>query len=152
MNPKALLIRVVESLALTEAQIIEAFGQSDSSLTDAQIQAIIGTDNEMLCSDLQFIQFLDGLILVYRGPRGGSDTPPPPPILTNNVLLKKLRIALNLREPEMLSAFTTGGRPIAKRELTALFRKPGHKHYRSCDEATLDAFLTGIAVTHTVNS
>ena len=33
---------------------------------------------------------------------------------------------------------------ISKHELSALFRKPGHKHYRACQDQILRNFLQGM--------
>jgi uncharacterized protein YehS (DUF1456 family) len=34
--------------------------------------------------------------------------------------------------------------PIGKHELSAFFRKPGHKHYRECKDQILRKFLKGV--------
>ena len=88
---------------------------------------------------------MDGLIIERRGPPpAGKTLPPPADALSNNATLKKLRIALNLREEEMLSTLKAGGHPMSRGELTALFRKPYHKHYRECGDQVLRKFLNGL--------
>jgi|GEM_PF-5660102 len=64
--------------------------------------------------------------------------------LTNNMILKKLRIALNLHAEDMLKLFHIGGKTLANRELSVLFRKPTNKHYKACDDELLIAFLEGV--------
>jgi uncharacterized protein YehS (DUF1456 family) len=66
--------------------------------------------------------------------------------LTNNTKLKKLRIALNLHEEAMLAILEAGGHPMSRGELTALFRKPQHKHYRECGDQVLRKFLKGLTM------
>jgi uncharacterized protein YehS (DUF1456 family) len=153
LNPTALLIRLIDAMALTESEIRAVFQHSEEPPTDAHIQALLLPENNTPCSELQLLQFLDGLILERRGPPSKPAAPPTsPPTLTPNLMLKKLRIALNMREPEMLQTFLAGGKPLDKGELTALFRKPGHKHFRPCTAATFDAFLTGVALKNAAKS
>ena len=64
--------------------------------------------------------------------------------LSNNDKLKKIRIALNLQEDAMLSILKAGGHPLSRGELSALFRKPSHKHYRECGDQVLRKFLSGL--------
>ena len=62
------------------------------------------------CSNEQLRCALEGLILAERGPR--SDGKPPDinnEPLSNNEVLKKLRIALNLQQEDMLLFFEEGG-------------------------------------------
>ena len=99
------------------------------------------------CTDLQLVAFLDGLIIDRRGPREPKlDEKPAPPIerISKNDILKKLRIALNYKEEDMLETLKTGGSTLSKGELSAFFRKPGHKHYRQCGNQVLRNFIKGI--------
>ena len=63
-----------------------------------------------------------------------------------NVVLKKIRIALTLHEGDMLKIIGDGGQPFSKSELSALFRKPGHKHFRPCGNQLMRAFLRGLTL------
>lgn len=98
------------------------------------------------CSDEVLTNFLDGLILYRRGP---SDKPKPTPrtySINNNIILKKLRIAFELREEDMIDIFARGDFEISGTELSALFRRPGHKNYRHCGDQLLRKFLKGLTV------
>ena len=91
--------------------------------------------------------FLDGLIVHKRGKRElAPGQEPPPPILakTNNMVLRKLRIAFDLKEADMLALLELGGFRLSKAELSALFRKEGHKHYRECGDQVLRYFVGGL--------
>jgi uncharacterized protein YehS (DUF1456 family) len=46
----------------------------------------------------------------------------------------------------MLNIFKLGTVNISGPELTALFRKPGHKQYKECGDQFLRYFLKGLAV------
>ncbi|MDQ3036019.1 MAG: DUF1456 family protein [Myxococcota bacterium] len=96
------------------------------------------------CPDLVMAHFLDGLIF-HR--RGRDETVPPRPIetpITNNAVLKKLRVAFELKESDILEMMTAAGHPVSKPELSALFRSPGHKNYRPCGDQFLRKFLKAL--------
>ncbi len=90
--------------------------------------------------------FLDGLVFFKRGK---DESRPPLPIelpMTNNIILKKLRVAFELKEEDMLAVLQASDFPISKPELSALFRKPGHNNYRPCGEQLLRNFLRGLTL------
>ena len=66
--------------------------------------------------------------------------------MLKNESLKKLRIAMNYRDDDMLAALAAGGSDLSKSELSALFRKPGHKHYRVCGNQVLRNFIKGVTL------
>jgi uncharacterized protein YehS (DUF1456 family) len=96
------------------------------------------------CREEVLARFLDGLILQKRGP-SDKGAPKQRIKLDNNLVLKKVRIAFNLREEEMIGIFEKADFPISRHELSALFRKPGSRQYRSCKDQLLRKFLTGLA-------
>jgi uncharacterized protein YehS (DUF1456 family) len=100
------------------------------------------------CSNPLLSFFLDGLIIHRRGRREGDDGQPPKPdaSLNNNAILKKLRIALDLKEDDMLAIMKLAGVVISKSELSALFRNKGHKHFKECGDQFLRNFLQGLTV------
>jgi uncharacterized protein YehS (DUF1456 family) len=90
--------------------------------------------------------FLDGLIIHKRGRKGSlpregikSDV-----ALTNNSILKKLRIALEYKEDDMIAIMKLVDITISKSELTALFRNIGHKNFKECGDQFLRNFLKGL--------
>lgn len=93
-------------------------------------------------ADDEVIGFLDALIERRRGP--STSAPTGRVVLTNNLVLKKLRIAFELKEPAVLAAFAAGGLELTGKELTPLFRKHGSKHHRVCTDAQLHTFLRGL--------
>ena len=99
------------------------------------------------CSDSTFARFLNGLIIDNRGKRDG-----PAPVaeskLTNNMIFMKLKIALDLKGEDVISILELADISISKHELSAFFRKPGHKHYRECKDQILRNFLKGLQIKH----
>ncbi len=66
--------------------------------------------------------------------------------MTNNDVLKKLRIALNLKEIDMFQIFELSGNKINKSLLAGIFRKEGHKNFRECNDQLLENFLDGYII------
>ena len=96
--------------------------------------------HEILC------RFLDGLIIDRRGPHPSGSIPEPLEFLPNNEILKKLRIALNLKEEDVLAVFRKVGFVVTRAELGSFFRKEGHRNYRKCPEQVLRKFIHGLSI------
>lgn len=66
--------------------------------------------------------------------------------VTNNVVLKKLRVAFELKDVDMHQVFADVGFPVSKPGLSALFRQPDHKNFRPCGDQMLRNFLKGLTL------
>ncbi|KAF1701210.1 YehS family protein [Pseudoxanthomonas kaohsiungensis] len=138
-------------LDLGDAKVVEIVHLVDPAfpLDKADIPALLKKEDEAgaaPCGDALLARFLDGLIVYYRG---RDDTQPPRPVekrITNNLVLKKLRVAFQLKDVDMHEIFAQAGFPLGKPEMTALFRQPGHKHYRPCGDQILRNFLKGLTL------
>ncbi|MGH1426653.1 MAG: DUF1456 family protein [Arenicella sp.] len=106
-----------------------------------------GDDTFKNCNDKYLATFLNGLIIEKRGRLDGP-LPVAEKNLDNNIILKKLKIALNLQAEDIISLLGSSGLHLSKHELSALFRKPGHKHYRQCKDQILRNFLQGLQDKH----
>lgn len=98
------------------------------------------------CPEKVMAHFLDGLV-IHR--RGRDDSRPPQPIevpVTNNTVLKKLRVAFELKEDDLHAVLKSVDFPVSKPELSALFRKVGHDNYRPCGDQLLRNFLKGLTL------
>jgi uncharacterized protein YehS (DUF1456 family) len=58
----------------------------------------------------------------------------------------KLKIALNLKSDDVLDMIELAEFRLGKHELSAFFRKQGHKHYRECKDQVLRYFLKGMQI------
>lgn len=97
----------------------------------------------ILCEDEKLARFLNGLIIKNRGPK--DDEPPEPErVLSNNMVLRKLKIALNLQADDLLEILELNEFTLSKHELSALFRRPDHKNYRECLDQLLRNILDGM--------
>lgn len=142
MNNHEVFQQARQALQLTPPQLVEVFGHGGMDLSPEQVEAVATAEG---CPDEVLEGFLDGLITHLRGPRPAGKKAPVRSPLTTNVVLKKLRIALNLQTPDVLRLLDVGGMPLTIKDVSPLFRKPGAKHYRPCDDEVLSAFLAGIA-------
>lgn len=66
--------------------------------------------------------------------------------MTNNDVFKKLRVALMLRDDEILDILKLVDFKMSKSELGALFRKEDHPNYRECGDQILRNFLNGLVI------
>ena len=138
-------------LDLSDGAILETVRLADPAfeLSRDELQAYLRREGEpgfVDCPDAMLVRFLDGLVLHYRG---RDDSRPPRPFetrLTNNLVLKKLRVAFELKDVDMHDVFAAAGFPVSKPELSALFRQPGHKNYRPCGDQMLRNFLKGLTL------
>jgi len=66
--------------------------------------------------------------------------------LTNNDIFKKLRVALQLRDDEIVDILKLVDFKISKSELGAFFRKEDHPKYMECQDQILRNFLNGLVI------
>ncbi len=93
--------------------------------------------------DKDFAAFLNGLIVYNRGKKD-EQIPVAEKSLNNNLILRKLRIALNFKDEDMLDIFAQRGFRLSKHELSAFFRNPSQHQYRECKDQVLRNFLMGL--------
>lgn len=100
------------------------------------------------CDDREMAAFLDGLIISRRGPlpQKLDVAPQAPEPLNNNLILRKLRIALELNEEAMLALLEKAGVQLSKSELSAMFRAKGHRNYKPCGDQILRNFIRGLTL------
>lgn len=144
------LRRVRYALELKDPDMIEIFALSDVEISRDELLKLLKKDNEdnfVELSNKLLAQFLDGLIIYRRGKQENQAEPPKKPEhLTNNVILKKLRIALEFKEEDMLSTLKLADFELSKGELSSFFRQKGHKHHRECGDQILRNFLQGLTI------
>lgn len=64
--------------------------------------------------------------------------------MTNNDILKKLRIALSLKDFEIIEILKLVDFEMSKSELSAIFRKDDHENYMPAGDQVLRKFLNGL--------
>ena len=66
--------------------------------------------------------------------------------LTNNDIIKKLRVALKLRDDQIVDILKLVDFKITKSELGAFFRKEDHPKYMELQDQILRNFLNGLII------
>ena len=150
MNNNDILRRIRYTFDFNDKKMMAIFRAAGHTVTRAQVSDWLKKDDApdfKRCSDTELAIFLNGLIIQKRGKREGPQ-PAPEKLLTNNIVLRKLKIALNLQADDMLEILEQGNLVVSKNELSAFFRKHGHKHYRECKDQILRHFLKGLQLTY----
>ena len=146
MTNNDILRRMRYIFDIDDAKMIEIFSCADYQATREQVSGWLKKEEDpgyQQCSDTILAIFLNGLINDKRGKKEGAQHEPEKS-LSNNMIFKKLKIALNLKAEEVLAILMRVDFPLSKHELSAFFRKPGHKHYRECKDQVLRNFLQGL--------
>ena len=138
-------------LDLGDAQVVEIAKLADPALEldRDSVHAFLRKEGEegfAECPDRVLAHFLDGLVLHRRGRDETLPVRPVPARVSNNLVLKKLRVAFELRDEDMHRAFADAGLAVSKPELSALFRQPDHRNYRACGDQMLRNFLKGLTL------
>jgi len=129
-----------------DAKMIAVFNQADETVSREQISDWLKKDDDSAyksLSDTELAIFLNGLIVERRGKKEGPK-PVPEKKLNNNIIFRKLKIALDLKNEDVLDILTLADLKISKHELSAFFRRQDHKHYRVCKDQILRNFLNGL--------
>jgi uncharacterized protein YehS (DUF1456 family) len=133
-----------------DKQMILIFGTADYIVTREQVTDWLKKDDDpkcKSCADRELALFLNGLINTKRGKREGAQ-PAPEQRLNNNMIFRKLRIALDMQADDIMEVMELADFNMSKHELSAFFRKPGHKHYKECKDQILRNFLKGLQIKH----
>ena len=149
MHYNNVLRRLRYALDLNDEALIALFDAAGVQAAPEHVTAwLLREDDPDMqdCGAERFEAFLDALIVQRRGPPPLHMAPPPRTPLTNNAILKKLRIALSLRDVDIIEILAIGGHEVTKSGLGGLFRPPGHVHYRPCGDQFLRAFFRGLTV------
>jgi len=136
-------------LDISDGKIVDITKLGGFEITKTDVIAFMKKDEEegyLDCSDEIMAHFLDGLVIFKRG-KDDSRAPQPVELpVTNNTVLKKLRVAFELKEEDMHAILKSVEFPVSKPELSALFRKFGHSNYRTCGDQLLRNFLKGLTL------
>jgi len=139
------------ALDLSDAKVVAIIKLAERGIEQSDVTNLLKKEEEegfVECGADVLVSFLDGLIIHKRGkmePRPEQNKKPERR-LTNNAILKKLRVAFELKEEDMHKVLELAGFGVSKPELSALFRQKGHKNYRACGDQLLRNFLKGLVI------
>lgn len=146
INNNDILRRLRYAFDFSDSKMIELFGLGELEVTRAQISDWLKKENDpefQFISDEQLAIFCNGFIADRRGIKEGPK-PPPEKILNNNIILRKLKIALQLRDDDLVDIIRLTGFKVSKHEINAIFRNPKQKQYRPCKDQFMRYFLKGL--------
>lgn len=143
------LRRVRYAFNLKDEQVLELIALGEGSCTAEELAVFYLKEEEegfVEMPDATLEAFLDGLIVMKRGPRDPSKpAPPKTKHLNNNLILRKLKIALNHKDVDIISTLKEAGFKASKSEVNALFQRPKHHNYQECGNQFLRNYLQGIS-------
>ena len=146
MTNNDILRRIRYIFDLNDSKMMTLCSQTDHPVTREQVSDWLKKEDDptyQTCTDTELAVFLNNFIDEKRGKKEGAQ-PELEKRLTNNLIFRKLKIALNLKDDDVIEILGLVEYTISKHELSALFRKPGHKHYRDCKDQILRNFLKGL--------
>ena len=146
MTNNDILRRIRYIFDLNDTKMITIFSLADCKVTREQISDWLKKDDDpayKACNDTQLAIFLNGFINHKRGKKEGPQAEPEKK-LNNNIIFRKLKIALNLKNEDVLEILQRAELRISKHELSAFFRREDHKHFRVCKAQILRNFLKGV--------
>lgn len=160
MTNNDILKRLRYALDLSDFSVIEMTETGGKEISELELSSYFRKDDEpeyKNCSNSVLIAFLNGLIVKKRGPRKNENKESSSPAGNkspdatrgkssprNNSVMKKLRIALELKEVDIIEIFKQVDFRISKSEISALFRRSDHKNFRECGDQMLRNFIQGI--------
>ncbi len=165
------LIRLRYALDIRDADMVKIFKLGGVELTQEEVRKLLiksketyryddevddhddveEKDESIKCKNSTLEAFLNGFIILKRGKQDTLPGSPELPVLSNhvnpnNLMLKKLKIALSLTSEDALDILGKTGAIVTKGELSAIFRKEGHKNYKECGDQFARNFLKGLAL------
>ena len=147
MQINDILFKIKTALSLDNEAIIKAYTLVEYEMSQERLTDILKKRQDKGYAEATYEElglFLDGLILLKRGKPSTTKDEDEVFELTNNLILKKLRVALELKEAELVILFALAEVTITKRQIGSLFRKEGGKNFKACSDELLLSFLEGL--------
>ena len=153
MTNNDILRRLRFTFDLNDDKVMDLFRSGGIEATRAEISDWMKKEEDedyKNLGDKYLAAFLNGFINKNRGKREGEQ-PDPEKKTDNNMILRKLKIALNMRDEDILDVLDLADFRFSKSELSAFFRRPDHRHYRECKDQIIRNFLHGLQLTYMEN-
>jgi uncharacterized protein YehS (DUF1456 family) len=148
MTNNDILRRLRYTFDFSDDQMIALFASADKEITRAEISDWLKKDDDPEYKpiyDVDLAAFLNGFINIKRGKKEGEQ-PKPEKKLNNNIVFRKLKIALTLKDEDILEILDLVNFRFSKSELSAFFRDPKQNQYRPCKDQILRNFIHGLQV------
>jgi uncharacterized protein YehS (DUF1456 family) len=151
MTNNDLLRRLRYALNLNGVIMTEIFSLAGYDISPAEALKFLKREEEqgfVACDDAVMTFFLDGLISYRRGRQNqpADAVQAAEGTLTNNLILRKLRIALELNDEAMIDIMKQAGVSLSKSQLSAMFRSVEHRNYMQCGDQFLRNFIRALTL------
>jgi uncharacterized protein YehS (DUF1456 family) len=146
MNNNDIIRRLRYTFDFNDDKMVQLFALADQQVTRAEISNWMKKDDDPDFKELydkELAVFLNGFIIDKRGKKDGQ-TPVAEKSLNNNIIFRKLKIALNLQDDDILDILELADMRFGKHELSALFRNPDQSQFRPCKDQVLRNFIHGL--------
>jgi len=156
MTNNDILKRIRYALDLGDFSVLEMTKNGGKDITSLDLNAFYRKEEEegyKNCSNAVLNSFLDGLIIKKRGTRpeklsndSSQEQKSVKKIVVprNNDVMKKLKIALKLKDEDIVEILKKLDFKISKSEINAFFRRSDHKNFRECGDQILRNFIQGL--------
>ncbi|MCF6237980.1 MAG: DUF1456 family protein, partial [Candidatus Marinimicrobia bacterium] len=118
------VIRLIrETFDFSDATMSKIFSLADKQVSGTEIGNWLKREHDpafKICYDDELAAFLNGLIINMRGPKDGPATVAEQK-LSNNLILKKIKIALDLKAEDLRDIIALTGSSVSNYELSAFF-------------------------------
>ena len=150
------LRRLRFALNLNDQEMVRIFKLAEFDISPNHLIKIMKKEDEkdyILCRDDVLARFLDGLIIDRRGAQEGRKPEylPVGELLSKNEVLRKIRIALELKDTDIIAMMKLANFEVSKTELSAIFRRKGHRNYKECGNQFLRNFISGLTLRNRPN-
>jgi uncharacterized protein YehS (DUF1456 family) len=146
MKNNDILRRLRYAFNFGDDKMMELFAKGGLVVTRADLSDYLKKEEDEAhkpINDRIFSVFLNGFIINFRGAKDGP-SPEPEKTLNNNIIFRKLKIALNFKDEDILAIYDLVEMRISKHELSAFFRNSSQPQYRECKDQFLRNFLEGL--------
>ncbi len=150
MNNNDILRRLRYTFDYSDSEMMDIFAKAGDTVSRAVISDWLKKEEDeafVEIKDVELATFLNGFIILHRGKRDG-----PQPVaerhLSNNQILRKVKIALQLKDTDMVDIMKLAGTTVSRHEISAFFRKEEQNQYRPCLDQFLRNFFQGLQAKH----
>ncbi|WP_019038460.1 DUF1456 family protein [Psychroflexus tropicus] len=146
MTNNDVLRRLRYTFGYTDSKMISFFKLADVDVSRAEVSDWLKPDEDEAFVELEdkmLAVFLNGLIIDKRGKRE-EPQPETETYINNNDVLKKLKIAFELKSEDIIELYQLAGKKVSKHELSSFLRRPTQPQYRELMDQYLRNFLYGL--------
>jgi uncharacterized protein YehS (DUF1456 family) len=137
------------TLHLKNREVLEILQSEGEDVTAEEVVNLLKNDTAedfIEASPSILHSFLDGVITKLRGKKDGPKPYINKSVINNNIILRKLRIAFNLKDTDVIDILKLANFRLSKSELGAMSRKHTHPNYTKCGDQVIRYFLKGLTI------